>query len=385
MVNCYPRVVADLSEDMEIHRFSYKSPAPHWLHNQDHVVFHELPFELRRNLEWDKWAKTLFWFLWVPVVGLWARFNRARLVNVEETLPSVAWLARVFSGRPVILTGPDVFWDVYLPESGWLSWLRGPAARLHRFLLRRIDFFITHTDAFREFVCGLGVDPSRVVVIREACEPDVFHAMDRDDARSEAGYAEDEIVVLHHGIINPSKALDRILDWLAPVLVEEPRLRFVIAGDGPVRPALEARCAELGIEDRVAFLGWLPRVGDLNRLLNACDISLVMRSGRFSDHFHITANLFHSLTCGCCTLTASLDGIAEIVKEGENGLLFPPRDGDAFREQLKRLMADASLRRRLGEAAARTAEDVLSPDRVRREWVEAIRSFMNKKGSDRTL
>ena len=32
MVNCYPRVVADLAEDMEIHRFSYKSPEPHWLH-----------------------------------------------------------------------------------------------------------------------------------------------------------------------------------------------------------------------------------------------------------------------------------------------------------------------------------------------------------------
>ena len=219
--------------------------------------------------------------------------------------------------------------------------------------------------------------------MREACEESVFLRGDRQTARKACGYKPGDIVLFHHGIINPSKALDRILRWLPPLFEENPALRFVIAGDGATRQTLESLSDELGIADRVSFLGWLPRVGDLAQLLNACDISLVMRSGRFSDHFHITANLFHSLTCGCCTLAANLQGIRELVRADENGLLFEPNDEEAFQLQVKRLINDPALRQRLGKAAHHTAQTKLNPEQVKKDWATVIQDFMEKSLSEK--
>jgi glycosyltransferase involved in cell wall biosynthesis len=297
---------------------------------------------------------------------------------VEETLPSVAAAARLASGRPVILSGADVFWDVYLPERGPTSWLRQPVAAMQRWTLRQVDFFITPTEAHREYLWEMGIARDRIAVVREASRPDQFFPADRAAARAALGISPDEFVLAYHGILNPGKALDRILPWLAPVMRQDSRLRFVIGGHGASRAQLTKRATKLGIADRVQFLGWIESLPEINQLLNASDVSLVMRAGRFSDHFHLTGNLGHSLASGCCTLAARLRGICEVVRDGENGLLFDPTDGVEFVTQLRRAMESPELRTRLGEAARRTAVEELSVERVQREWLAALETFIKR-------
>lgn len=379
MNNIYPHVLVELSHTVEIHHFCGKGNTPHWLADQAEVCVHELPVRFRRGCEIDKWTKTLLWYFISLRAAWWARRHNANLIYIEESLPWLPLLLAWVAACPVAMSAADIFWDVYLPDNGITGRLKRVLLRMDVRVWKRLRGLITHTQAFKEYAVRQGLSAGRVFVVPEACEDTSFRRTDRYAARQAAGYKGDEQVVLHHGILVPNKALERLLDFIAPVLHERPHLRIEFAGDGPMRNKLEAKAKELNIQGQVRLLGWLPTVAQLNILLNAADVSVVMREGRISDHFQVTANLLHSLACGSPILAARLKGIAELVHEGENGLLFNPSDGDEFRRQLVRLLDDEQLRRRLADAALKTAQDQLNPRCVTEAWAMALRALISEQ------
>jgi len=376
MANTYPHVLADLGRTVDVHHFCGKGKTRHWLADQAGVCVHELPVSFRRGCEMDKWTKTLLWYFISLRAAWWARRHNANLIYIEDSLPWLPLLLAWVAACPVAMSAADIFWDVYLPDNGITGRLKRVLLRLDVLVWKRLHGLITHTQTFKEYAVSQGLPANRIFVVPEACEDTSFRRMDRNTARQAAGYKGDEQVVLHHGILVPNKALDRLLEFIAPVLQERPHLRLEFAGDGPMRNKLEAEAKMLHIQRQVRFLGWLPNVAQLNILLNAADVSVVMRAGRLSDHFQVTANLLHSLACGSPILAARLKGIAELVRDGENGLLFNPSDGDECRRQLVRLLDDEPLRRRLAEAALKTAQEQLNPRRITSAWAAAIRILM---------
>lgn len=379
MNNIFPATLRELARTADVHHFSYRSEKPHPLHREPGIHFHEFPIGVRRGHNADKWLKTLLWFPLSLAVAWRARRLRAEYVYIEESITFLPLLVRFVSGRPLVMSAADVFWDVYLGH-GFLSRLaRKFLLALDGFTWRRLRGAITRTEAMKRFMVSRGVSAERILVVPEACETEFFHPMDRAAARREWGLSDDDLVIVHHGVLHPNKNLDHAFEYLQPVFPKHPRLRLWIAGDGPLRSYLERRAAELGISDRVRFLGWLPDVKSLNTLLNAADISLVMRQGGFSDHFQITANLLHSLACGCAILSVRLDGIAENAEEGVSALLFDPESGGEFSRQLERLLAEPALRETLRKGAAQAARDRLNPRHITELWVEALLHFAGEK------
>ncbi|MFH1478136.1 MAG: glycosyltransferase [Verrucomicrobiota bacterium] len=380
MANTYPHVLADLGRTVEVHHFCGKGQTRHWLADQAGVCVHELPVRFRRDCETDKWAKTLWWYFISLRAAWWARRHKADLIYIEETLPWLPLLLAWVSGCPTAISAADMFWDVYLPDHGIAGKLKRVLLRIDVWVWQRLRGLITHTQAFKEYAVRQGLSDDRIFVVPEACEDTSFRRTDRYNARQSAGYHNNEQVILHHGLLVPNKALDRLLDFIAPLLHERPRLRIEFVGDGPMRNKLEAKAKILHIQEQVRLLGWLPTVAQLNILLNAADVSVVMRAGRVSDHFQVTANLLHSLACGSPILAARLKGVAELIHEGENGLLFNPADGDEFRRQLVRLLDDEPLRRRLADAALITARTRLNPRCITSAWVAALRTLLTDFG-----
>jgi glycosyltransferase involved in cell wall biosynthesis len=382
MANTYPRVLAKLGLTLDVHHFCGSNPKQHWLANEPGVVVHELPIRFHRRSETDKWTKTILWYFVSMRAAWWARRHRADLLYIEESLPWLpVWLSLI-SGRPVAISAADIFWDVYLPDGGIAAFIKRLLLRVDTRFLKQLRGLITHTRAFKSYAVRLGVSESRVFVVPEACEEHIFTRLDRSSARHNAGYKDHELIILHHGILAPNKALDRLLDYIAPILIKRPHVRIEFAGDGPVRGQLERKAQELGIKNQVKMLGWLPDVSRLNTLLNAADISIIMREGRFSDHFQVTANLLHSLACGSTILAARLQGIAELVEDNRNGLLFNPGDGEECGRQLTRLLDDAPLRKKLADAALITAQQQLDPRTITTVWADALESLMTDTGAE---
>jgi glycosyltransferase involved in cell wall biosynthesis len=134
-------------------------------------------------------------------------------------------------------------------------------------------------------------------------------------------------------------------------------VRFVIAGEGPDRPWLEQRARELGIDERVTFLGSQPRERVV-RLFAAADAAILSSSWENFPHTVVEA-----LAVGTPVLAMEAGGVAEVVHDGVNGLLVPAGDTVALADAVRRYFADDALRERL-RAAAAASVDAYSPNRV---------------------
>ncbi len=130
-----------------------------------------------------------------------------------------------------------------------------------------------------------------------------------------------------------------------------------IAGDGDLRPMLEARLGELGLRDRVRFTGRLPNA-EVASLLSGLDM-FAMPSRR--EEWGVAAA--EASASGLPVVATSVGGIPEIVVDGETGLLVPPEDPAALAKALERLIGDPGLRSRLGKAGRRRIEEFYRWDR----------------------
>ncbi len=192
-----------------------------------------------------------------------------------------------------------------------------------------------------------GVAAERVRVVPSAVDPAALAPRAGRDATREAQSAGEAPVVLALAALVPRKGLDVLLEALARLPAGTPRPALWIAGEGPERPALERRAAELGVDAR--FLGRREDVGDL---LAACDVC-VLPSRR--EGLGVAA--LEAMAAGRPLVATRVGGLAEAVADAETGLLVEPDDAAGLADALARLLADPELRARLGAAGpARVAE-----------------------------
>ncbi len=190
----------------------------------------------------------------------------------------------------------------------------------------------------RDVALGWGLDPGRVSVLPNPA-PEVPALPSRETLRNELGLDGD--VLVFAGRLGPQKNLGMALDALAAV----EGVSLVVAGDGPERAALERRAADLGLAARVRFLGSVPRERVL-RLFRAADASLLPSAWENFPHTVVEA-----LAVGCPVIATAVGGVPEVVRDGDNGLLVPPRDSAALATAIAGFFGDADLRARLSEAA----------------------------------
>ncbi len=153
-------------------------------------------------------------------------------------------------------------------------------------------------------------------------------------------------VLAFAGRLGPQKSVGTALEALARV----DEVALVIAGDGPDRAALERRARELGLEERVRFLGAVPR-DQVLRLFRAADASLLSSAWENFPHTVVEA-----LAVGCPVIATAVGGVPEVVRDGVNGLLVAPGDPAALASALERFYADPELRSRLAEAAVASVD-----------------------------
>jgi glycosyltransferase involved in cell wall biosynthesis len=162
------------------------------------------------------------------------------------------------------------------------------------------------------------------------------------------------------GRLTAQKSLELALEAVAAAGVD-----LVIAGEGDQRDPLERKAGELGLADRVRFLGPLPRERVVE-LFAAADASILSSSWENFPHTVVEA-----LSVGTPVIATAVGGVAEVVRDGENGLLVPIGDGAALAEAVRRYFADGALRDRLRAAAAASVDDY-APARIFGRLEEAL-------------
>jgi glycosyltransferase involved in cell wall biosynthesis len=227
--------------------------------------------------------------------------------------------------------------------------------------LRRAEHVFCPSSYLREIALGWGLDPHRVSVLPNPA-PSLPSLPDRDELRRQL--AIDGPTLAFAGRLTGQKALDVALAAVAAV----PEASLVLLGDGPEREPLERRSSELDLDGRIRFLGGGTR-DDVLRLFRAADAALLSSAWENFPHTVVEA-----LAVGTPVIATAVGGVAEVVRDGENGLLVPPGDANALADAIRRLFGDTDLRERLAAAAAASVEP-LAEDRllaeVERELVRA--------------
>jgi glycosyltransferase involved in cell wall biosynthesis len=183
----------------------------------------------------------------------------------------------------------------------------------------------------RELAIGWGVPPHRATVLPNPAPP-LPDLRPRDELRAELGIEGPTLAFA--GRLTAQKSLD-----LGIEAARRAGVALLIAGDGPDRAALE----QLG---HARFLGALPRQGVLE-LFHAADASLLSSSWENFPHTVVEA-----LAVGTPVIATRTGGVAEVVRDGENGLLVEPGDVAALAVAIDRFLTDAELASRLRANAA---------------------------------
>jgi glycosyltransferase involved in cell wall biosynthesis len=271
--------------------------------------------------------------------------------SVQPALDLLVWRAVRRLGVPVVYTVHNLVPHHQRP---------GDEARYGR-LYRAADAVVVHSErsaaALRD---QWGISADRIAVTPMGPMLEGWAAPTRDDARRQLGLPADVELALFAGLIEPYKGLADLIAAFGPVAQRRPQARLVIAGkpnegfDGYTR-----QLAALGLADRTVLdLQFLPEPR-LAAYLCAADVVVLPYRSVTSSAMLLAARRF-----GSPLVATRVGDLADVVQDGESGLLVPPSDPPALGAAIERLLADPVVARRLGAAGARATA---GPER----WTQA--------------
>ena len=149
----------------------------------------------------------------------------------------------------------------------------------------------------------------------------------------------------------------------------DPRLLYMIVGDGPNRGPMTVECERRGVLDRFRFPGWIPH-GEVPRYMNLADIVVMP-----SENEAMAFAYLETQACGRVLIASDIAATREVVDDGVNGLLVEVGDSAAMAEATLRAAADAGLRQAIGARARGFCVGVSVDARDRR-----LRSTLHHRG-----
>jgi glycosyltransferase involved in cell wall biosynthesis len=249
------------------------------------------------------------------------------------------WRKSTYMAVALLARWPVIF---HLHGGGFAHFLNeecGPLARKAvRFFLDRATVIVVVSERWAGWMHGITANP------RIVCLPNPVALPPATGGPRERG------LVAFVGRCREGKGVFDLLDAIAEIAPSRPALRLECAGDGELGRVVE-RAAALGIDDRVRLRGW---IGARER------DDLLARASVFVLPSHAEAlpvGLLEAMAAGCAVVASRVGGIPDLVHDGTNGLLAPPRDPSALARALATVVDDPELAARLGrEGRATVAE-----------------------------
>ena len=214
-----------------------------------------------------------------------------------------------------------------------------------------IDQVVAVSQAMRRACESLAQPRREVAVVPNGADARVFHPRDRAATRRDLDLPADERIITFVGALTPRKGIDTLIEAMGRLADETRPPLLVVAGIGELRESLDARIAELGIGDRVRFVGKVPHD----------DVALWMAAGDVFCLPSLSEGLptvvCEAMACGRAVVATAVDGTPEIVDDGATGYLVPPTDEVALADALRRILNDDARRAGFEAEALRRSQE----------------------------
>jgi glycosyltransferase involved in cell wall biosynthesis len=209
-----------------------------------------------------------------------------------------------------------------------------------------------------------GIQAQRIIVIQNGIAPLPLEGVNKSEVRKEAEMEADDLVLLAVGRLVYSKAHEILIAAMPAVLQKFPNAKVGICGDGVLRAKLEAQIKSLGLSDSVKLLGESDHVA---KFLASADIFVLPSLWE-----GLPIALLEAMSAGLPVISTKVEGVEEVIVEGENGLLVPIGNSAALADAITQLLADPQLRHKMGASSKAKVLEFYTVDRMCEQYLKLM-------------
>jgi len=216
---------------------------------------------------------------------------------------------------------------------------------ISRFIYKKLpNGIITTGEVIRkELIEKYRMDDNRVVSIPTGVDCKRFNPnMERDQLKTSLGLGKDTLLIGMISVLRSWKGHLDFIDAAEKVVQKIPSTLFIIVGEGPMRSHISERMSRIGLEKHVHFFGYRE---DIPEILSSLD--LLVHPSYANEG--VPQTVLQGMAMGKAVVACDVGGIPEVVQNGINGLLVPPRDPRLLSEAIIKLLKDNKTRKLMGE------------------------------------
>jgi len=221
--------------------------------------------------------------------------------------------------------------------------------------LRFIDYYIAVSKNFKDMLIERRFHPQNIFTVYNGINfENKTLKLTKEEFLSKynLNFGKDDVIIGILARLHPVKGISTFLQAAAEVVKEAPSVRFLIAGDGDERKALERKAAALGLEKNVFFLGF---INDPLEFVNTIDINVLTSLSESFPYSILEGTLFKK-----ATISSNVGGISDLIESGRNGFLFEPKDYKTLAKHMLNLINNPKLRQEMGEKIHQKASKYFS-------------------------
>jgi glycosyltransferase involved in cell wall biosynthesis len=308
-----------------------------------------------------------------------AKKNTVDVIHAHFAYPEgfVGVLVKNATRKPLVITchGYDIN---TVPEIGYGVRLRKEYDALVHTALRRADAVISVSTRTKEKIVELGADPEKVFVILNGVDLELFRPPNERDTedlmevRKRFEVSEDEFLILNARHLYPVYGIHYLIYAMKIITQRVKNVKLIIAGEGPLRKTLLELAQKLEVNKYVRFVGTVPRTL-MPKLMQASSIYV---NASLSDTTPIS--LIEATASGLPIVSSDVGGISDVVINGFNGFLCPPRDPKAIADIILYLLENPSEIKRVGLNGRKLSEERFNIERKIDKIVEIYRKLVER-------
>lgn len=245
--------------------------------------------------------------------------------------------------RPLIVASRRV--DFHLKKNAFSRWK-----------YRHIDVFIAVSGVIARMLVEDGIPADRIEVVHDGVPIGTIDKTPAADVHKELWLPHGAPIIGNVAALVPHKGQKDLIAAAAKVVRAVPDARFVILGEGELRPVLEQQVKSLGLERHVFLPGFRADALSLQKSFDIFVMSSITEG--------LGSAMLDALACGTPVVGTYAGGIPEAIDNGRTGLLVKPHHPDALAAAIVRLLKDPALRARLGAAGRAHVETAFSVERM---------------------
>ena len=295
------------------------------------------------------------WYFVTGMISFLVRVPFCKLVHIHTSEPPSAKRKRIFMHIAKIM-GKKVI--VHFHAFDTASTICSSSQSVYRYLFSNADVVIALSPTWKRAINEVFALGDKVQVLYNPCPIIPISKLDVVKKKQ----------ILSAGVINARKGYKDLIMGFSKIANYHHDWYLVFAGSGEIGEG-KILAKELGIEKQVEFLGWVAGT-DKDRVFRETSVFCLPS---YAEGFPMA--VLDAWAYNLPVVATPVGGLPDIVKDGEDCLLFTPGDSDQLAEQLERMITDSELREKIIRASRKMAEKVFNENVINRQLAEIYASL----------